>query len=270
MANWTHRRDEDRDRSDRDERHQRDRDRWDVWSEQGRQGRDNESRSARDKGDWSQQNRFWDEGQYETRRDVQRGFERGYGQGDDDRQTNRSQDWRRASDPSRDWQASPRQFSGQPGSGQQDYGNSGHESGTFGQRSGQMGTNESQRFGAGGYSDSMSQQGGSHQAQGGHRGRGPKGYKRSDERIKDDVCEKLTDHHEIDASNIEVDVSSGEVTLNGTVGDRYQRRAAEDCVEQVSGVSHVQNNLRVKEQDQSSTQSTPSMRMGGAQDGAST
>ena len=49
----------------------------------------------------------------------------------------------------------------------------------------------------------------------------------------------------IDASEIEVQVQNREVTLTGTVRDRNERRRAEDLAESVSGVSHVQNNLRV-------------------------
>jgi hypothetical protein len=78
-----------------------------------------------------------------------------------------------------------------------------------------------------------------------HRGRGPKGYKRSDERIHEDVCERLTEDPFIDASNIEVLVKEGEVTLSGTVFSRGLKRRAEDLAEMASGVSHVQNNLRV-------------------------
>jgi osmotically-inducible protein OsmY len=80
-----------------------------------------------------------------------------------------------------------------------------------------------------------------------HRGRGPKGWTRSDERIHDDVCHRLTEDDMVDASDVEVTVSGAEVTLNGTVSDRSQRRRAEDCVEAVSGVRHVQNNLRVRD-----------------------
>jgi osmotically-inducible protein OsmY len=78
------------------------------------------------------------------------------------------------------------------------------------------------------------------------RGRGPKGYTRSDERIREDVSDRLTDDWRIDASNIEVMVANGEVTLNGTVESREEKRRAEDIAESVSGVSHVQNNLRVQ------------------------
>ena len=79
-----------------------------------------------------------------------------------------------------------------------------------------------------------------------HRGRGPKGYTRSDERIREDVNDRLTDDPYVDASEIEVSVSSCEVTLSGTVDSREAKRRAEDCAESVSGVKHVQNNLRVQ------------------------
>jgi osmotically-inducible protein OsmY len=80
-----------------------------------------------------------------------------------------------------------------------------------------------------------------------HRGRGPKGYTRSDERIREDVSDRLTDDPHLDASDIDVRVSGGEVTLDGHVRSRADKRHAEDIAETVSGVKHVQNNLRVKE-----------------------
>ncbi|MCG7392987.1 BON domain-containing protein [Microvirga sp. ACRRW] len=79
-----------------------------------------------------------------------------------------------------------------------------------------------------------------------HRGRGPKGYKRSDERIHEDVCERLTEDRFIDASNVEVTVKDGEVTLSGSVASRGLKHRAEDLAELASGVRHVQNNLRIE------------------------
>jgi osmotically-inducible protein OsmY len=78
-----------------------------------------------------------------------------------------------------------------------------------------------------------------------HRGRGPKGYIRSDNRIREDVCDRLTDDPHIDASEIDVRVTNGEVTLTGTVTDRTAKRHADDLAERIGGVRHVQNNLRV-------------------------
>jgi osmotically-inducible protein OsmY len=76
-------------------------------------------------------------------------------------------------------------------------------------------------------------------------GRGPKGYRRSDERIREDVCDRLTEDGRVDATDVEVLVNSGEVTLSGAVTSRGQKRYAEDIVEDVTGVREVHNNLRV-------------------------
>jgi len=88
-----------------------------------------------------------------------------------------------------------------------------------------------------------------------YRGRGPKNYSRSDERIREDVSDSLTDDPLVDASEIDVNVSNQEVTLSGTVHTRQQRRLAEDRAEAVSGVKHVQNNLRIKQPSWSSSPS---------------
>ena len=85
-----------------------------------------------------------------------------------------------------------------------------------------------------------------------HSGRGPKGYIRSDERIREDVSDRLTDDWLVDAGNIEVAVANGEITLSGTVDSRQAKRRAEDCAESVSGVRNVQNNLRVQRPDERS------------------
>ena len=80
-----------------------------------------------------------------------------------------------------------------------------------------------------------------------HRGRGPKNYARSDERIQEDINDRLTDEGSLDASDIDVSVSSREVTLSGEVANRWDKRRAEDIAEAVSGVTHVQNNIRVRQ-----------------------
>ena len=79
-----------------------------------------------------------------------------------------------------------------------------------------------------------------------HFGRGPKGYRRSDERIREDVNEELTRHPDIDATEIEVLVENGEVTLVGAVEERRDKRLAEDIVERISGVNEVHNQLRAR------------------------
>ena len=82
-----------------------------------------------------------------------------------------------------------------------------------------------------------------------HRGRGPEGYTRSDERILEDACDSLTEDWQVDARNIQVTVKEAEITLDGTVDSRDAKRRAEDCVHEISGVKHVQNNLRINDRD---------------------
>ena len=79
-----------------------------------------------------------------------------------------------------------------------------------------------------------------------HDGKGPKGWQRSDERVREEVNEALARHPEIDATEIEVRVEKGEVTLTGTVDDRRTKRLAEDIVERVFGVKDVENKVKVK------------------------
>lgn len=78
-----------------------------------------------------------------------------------------------------------------------------------------------------------------------HTGKGPKGYRRSDERIREDVCETLIAHSEIDASEIEVEVKDGLVTLSGTVESRQMKRMTEDLIEHLPGVFDIRNDLRI-------------------------
>lgn len=78
-----------------------------------------------------------------------------------------------------------------------------------------------------------------------HAGRGPRGYQRSDERIKEDICERMSQHGQLDASDIEVRVVNAEVTIEGSVNDRQAKRLAEDIAEAVIGVREVHNQVRV-------------------------
>jgi osmotically-inducible protein OsmY len=87
-----------------------------------------------------------------------------------------------------------------------------------------------------------------HRREGYHRGKGPKGYQRSDERIKDDINDRLSDDPFVDASEIDVTVENGEVTLTGTVKNRGDKRRSEDLAEAVSGVKNVEVRLRVQDE----------------------
>jgi hypothetical protein len=97
------------------------------------------------------------------------------------------------------------------------------------------------------------------QTQGRFAGRGPKDYERSDQRIREDVCDRLMQDPEIDATGLTVNVQGGEVTLEGTVDSKNAKRLAEDVAEDVPGVREVNNRLRVdREFGRSSSRSTRS------------
>jgi hypothetical protein len=85
------------------------------------------------------------------------------------------------------------------------------------------------------------------------RARGPKNYRRNDERIRDDIYDLLLDNDWADASNVEVTVSNGEVTLSGTVVYRRDKRLFEDLAESVLGVKDVNNQLRKAQELSSDT-----------------
>ena len=128
--------------------------------------------------------------------------------------------------------------------------------GSFGQMSrGSFGGGSSRQFGQ---ERGQESQGGWQQSRGGTQGsfagRGPQGYKRSDERITEDINEMLTQDPHLDATNISVEVQNGEVTLKGTVPDREAKRRAEDLAESSSGVKDVQNQIRVKREDESESE----------------
>lgn len=74
---------------------------------------------------------------------------------------------------------------------------------------------------------------------------GPKGYHRPDERVRDEVCERIA-RSGLDAREVEVAVKAGEVRLSGTVASREDKRALEDLADDVFGVEDVHNRLRIR------------------------
>lgn len=78
-----------------------------------------------------------------------------------------------------------------------------------------------------------------------HTGRGPRGYRRSDTSIREELCERLTHDPAIDPSGVEVVVGEGDVLLVGTVDDRETRQRLEDVAYSVPGVRDVNNLVRV-------------------------
>ena len=78
----------------------------------------------------------------------------------------------------------------------------------------------------------------------GHRGKAPKNYVRSDERVFEDVCETLTAQDAVDPSDVTVTVANGEVTLEGSVATDHMKELAEEAIMDLPGVKSVRNTLR--------------------------
>jgi osmotically-inducible protein OsmY len=78
-----------------------------------------------------------------------------------------------------------------------------------------------------------------------YTGSGPRPHRRTDDKIRDDILELLTNNADLDASEVELHVEGGEVTLTGTVESRDARWLTEDLVSSVSGVREVFNRLKV-------------------------
>jgi|GEM_PF-1614467 len=139
---------------------------------------------------------------------------------------------------------------GNEAGGQPNYGGSGPNS-----RSSQPGFDHGQQYQnrqgqyedrQGGYGNDTSRYVRQQDTTGNHRGKGPKGYTRSDARIQEDLHGRLTEDDHLDASDMEVSVENGVVILSGTVENRFAKRHAEDVAEMVSGVKNVENRLRIK------------------------
>lgn len=127
--------------------------------------------------------------------------------------------------------------------GSQSYTDEGEMSGYGGRELGtqQYGSGSSGRYGTapgqygyGGYGTASS-----------FRGVGPKNYRRSDERLTEDINERLTDDDDLDASDITVRVASGKVTLEGVVDQRWMKHRAEDIADACIGVKEVDNRIQV-------------------------
>jgi osmotically-inducible protein OsmY len=244
---------------ERDRGHERDRERderrwdWDRGREREGEPRGEWSRNRTDYGPEGESGRQGDYGRHgEYGRQGEFGRQGDYGrQGEFGRRGDygRQGDWSRHNDRERegDW--------GRQGEWrrQGEWGRQGHQQGDWG-RQGAWGSfgnrSDYDRPSSGSYAGGMGSFGGgmgTYGERGQHAGRGPKGWQRSDDRIREDINERLTDDPEIDAGEIEVVVKGGEVTLTGSVDDRHAKRRAEDIVERVSGVKEIHNQLRLQQ-----------------------
>lgn len=243
-------------RSQNDDRDWRQEERGRQYGQSGRSSRDydsldydspeydSERYSARD-----QNSQGLGSQSYSSRGQSSRG-ERMQGQGS---QSFGSQDSRSQGQGSRNYgsQGQSSQGYGAQGQGSQEfgsrYGSSGYSpqfsqgnQGSWMQRGNMQGADE-----YGGMGSSVSSTRGDRRGE--HYGKGPKGFQYKDEDLERRVSRLLYKDGRVDASDIEVQVKDGEVTLSGTVQSRELKNYLEDRIEsEVDGVREVNNMLRVK------------------------
>lgn len=146
---------------------------------------------------------------------------------------------------------------GYPGQGYEGYGDTygrGYRSqGYGGQRQGGQGHYGRQGRGGQDYGEQAAQR--PFRQQEGYWGKGPKGYRRSDERLAEDVNERLMEDDGIDATEISVECRQGIVTLSGSVPERRMKHWAEDLVDRCHGVQDIENRLQVSRGEEGRGQS---------------
>jgi hypothetical protein len=213
------------------------------WDQDSGRGRDQSNRSgnyvSQDQGlyrvhDWNQDRDF---GRNQSN----------YGRGENRFNERNMDDWR--SQTPRGVNRSPNRLGGMSYQNYSDPSNTGSMSGFGNEGYGSMGglgnrslINQDRSFGNSVNHDSSS----STQ----NRNRGPKGYQRSDERLQEEVSDRLM-HQNIDCSEVEIKVQNGEVTLTGTIQNKQDKRMIEDIAESIMGVKEVNNQLKVSRGAQS-------------------
>ena len=78
-----------------------------------------------------------------------------------------------------------------------------------------------------------------------HQGKGPRGWTLRDDRVIEEVSDRLMDDRLLDARHIEVSANAGVVTLSGDVPGASDVAHAEMLARQAPGVTEVVNQLTV-------------------------
>lgn len=73
------------------------------------------------------------------------------------------------------------------------------------------------------------------------------GHHRRDTLIYEEVCEALLNNPQIDATDIEIQVEDGRVTLSGKVDDREMKREVELSLEHIPGIQDLFNLITLTE-----------------------
>lgn len=77
------------------------------------------------------------------------------------------------------------------------------------------------------------------------KGRGPRNYRPTDERIRERLCEVLTDHPDVDASDLVLDVECGIVQLQGSIRHAAMKDRLLAAIQDAHGVVGVVDQVQV-------------------------
>jgi osmotically-inducible protein OsmY len=98
-------------------------------------------------------------------------------------------------------------------------------------------------YGEGGYYNQLE----TWKISGPHTGKGPRGYHHSDARVLEEICDRLMQHGQLDARQIQVQVEDGQVTLEGYVQNGHAKYIAQETAAQVPGAIDIHNHLRIRQ-----------------------
>jgi osmotically-inducible protein OsmY len=68
---------------------------------------------------------------------------------------------------------------------------------------------------------------------------------KSDERLREEILQRLLDADDLELGELAVDVNAAVVILEGSVPERFMRLKVEALVDDVAGVRDIENQLRV-------------------------
>ena len=82
-----------------------------------------------------------------------------------------------------------------------------------------------------------------------YRGVGPKNFRRSDDRVREEICERLSEADDVDATDVDVRVTNGVVLLTGRVDSAGALGVADHIAHSCGGVRQVENRINVGKTD---------------------
>ncbi len=68
----------------------------------------------------------------------------------------------------------------------------------------------------------------------------------TDKTLEEEVRKKLLSNGEVDTHNFDIAVEEGVVKLEGDVSGRHAKKVVDHCLEDIEGIRHVENKLKIR------------------------